>query len=308
MMTSHLDVNAPEVAMLADLFSPTLRKNMGYPAAGQHSSTGILPFTPTTPATAGFNLFSPHFSPQLNFLLNTPAVKESLQFAFPVPSNTTKPTTTTTTHPKTTTTTTTTTSAAPTISSPPLTVPQVTSPASEMHHTGYGSESEYLDDDDSMMGDDASSITSACQFSRTGSDSSTTSNMSITSCFSKHSINSSNTYVPLTNAADEAERVRLRKKMEREHKPARGRQRKSQLEQMTPEERELEREILMEKSRQSARDCRKRKKCSIEKLRETVQEHAVQHAHDTEIIAQLRQDNAAIRHELESLKKKIRDA
>lgn len=296
-MSAQLDINAPEVAMLTDLFSPTLRKNFpgagataATAAAGGNNAPAFLPFTPTTPATAGFNLFSPHFSPQLNFLLNTPAVKESLQFAFPAPpvptahggghaltmKNTggtvsdvaaTKPYT----H-------------IPTTmlmsNHPSMTVPQVTSPSTM--HAGY--ESEYSDEVDSLMGDTA--IATAVN------------NENITPGNEERS----------SRKGEEAERVRLRKKMEMEHKPARGRQRKSQLLQMSVEERELEREILMEKSRKSARDCRKRKKCNVEKLKETVQQYTAQQALDKDTIAQLRKENETIRLQLENLRKKIKSA
>lgn len=52
-----------------------------------------------------------------------------------------------------------------------------------------------------------------------------------------------------------------------DHKPARGRRRKHQLMAMTDEQIEAETEVRMEKNRQSARDCRVRKKQHIASLR-----------------------------------------
>lgn len=217
------DLNGPDVT-LSDLFSPTLQKKMGM------GGGPFLPFTPTS-AGAGFNLFSPHFSPHLNFLLNTPAVKESLQFAFPIPSGSQYY------H------------ASQSPKSPDTSVkeaPKSLSPS--VPHTSTTSNDEYEYDSDCSMTDSAYA----------------------------------------EEKEDELSRAILRQKMEAEHKPARGRQRKTQLLKMTPAERELEREILMEKSRQSARDCRKRKKLSIENLRAIVAEHEKRAAQDKDTIHNLR--------------------
>lgn len=94
-------------------------------------------------------------------------------------------------------------------------------------------------------------------------------------------------------------------KMEAEHKPARGRQRKQQLMKMTEEEREIEREILMEKSRQSARDCRKRKKSNIDNLKAQLEHYERQHAEDVLAVTVLRKENAVMQHQLKLLQKYV---
>lgn len=108
------------------------------------------------------------------------------------------------------------------------------------------------------------------------------------------------------NNDDNDERVmNLRKYMEKAHKPARGRQRRHQLAAMTAEERQVEREILMEKNRQSARDCRLRKKSHVASLKATIQEQEDVLAQDKLMIAQLKQENATMYHELARLRKYV---
>jgi hypothetical protein len=243
---------------LGDLFSPTLQKKMAQPLS--------LPFTPMTASTpACFNLFSPHFSPQLNFLLNTPAVRDSMQFSFPTPApvcNVTKPTVMTSATPKKSAHYATTTAAVVSTSPPAAMVPNMTtssSPVSEDNHAD-----EYVDYDS-----DYSSYSETSMGQSMGT------------------------------------RELKKSKMETQHKPARGRQRRAQLMNMTEEEREIEREILMEKSRQSARDCRKRKKNSIEQLRQQLGDFQQQHDSDMSVMTMLRKENAFLLSELQDLRKLV---
>jgi hypothetical protein len=83
------------------------------------------------------------------------------------------------------------------------------------------------------------------------------------------------------------------------HKPARGRQRAKQLNEMTEEEREVERELIMEKNRLAARDCRVRKKSFIHTLQDKIKSQDVLHEEQEAQILALQAENAQIKAELQ---------
>ena len=98
-------------------------------------------------------------------------------------------------------------------------------------------------------------------------------------------------------------RESLRKKMEAEHRLARGRQRPHQLAKMTKEERDLEREMIKEKNRQSARDCRVRKKCNIQVMRVKIAEQEIIQATSNATISFLRKENESLLSQLAKLRR-----
>ena len=86
------------------------------------------------------------------------------------------------------------------------------------------------------------------------------------------------------------------------HKIARGRGRRKQLEQMTEEEKEAEKESRMEKMRISARECRKRKKKNIAGLEQKLRQFEQKDKRNTTTIRQLRDDMRALRENLAAIK------
>lgn len=78
------------------------------------------------------------------------------------------------------------------------------------------------------------------------------------------------------------------------HKVARGRGRKRQLEQMTQAEKDAEREIRMQKMRESARESRKRKKSAIQLLENQVNHYTEVDSRNQAVISQLREKIASI--------------
>jgi hypothetical protein len=95
------------------------------------------------------------------------------------------------------------------------------------------------------------------------------------------------------------DRELLRQRMAAVHKPARGRQRAKQLNEMTEEEREVERELIMEKNRLAARDCRVRKKSFIHTLQDKIKSQDVLHEEQEAQILALQAENAQIKAELQ---------
>jgi len=71
------------------------------------------------------------------------------------------------------------------------------------------------------------------------------------------------------------------------HKIARGRGRKKQLDLMTEEQKSVEREIRMEKMRLAARECRARKKLSVQGLEQRLAEYRQQDEKNRDQIADL---------------------
>lgn len=89
--------------------------------------------------------------------------------------------------------------------------------------------------------------------------------------------------------------------------PARGRKRRQQLEAMTEEERALEAEIRAERNRQSARDCRVRKKSYIRTLQTEVERQKAQLAGQADAMAQLRKENERVTAQLNRLRKLVEE-
>lgn len=87
-----------------------------------------------------------------------------------------------------------------------------------------------------------------------------------------------------------------------DHMPARGRRRKIQLQQMTPEQIKAEAEARMEKNRRSARDCRRRKKNYIETLDKQLQAMATRDRKQQKLIATLESQVASLQRELAKAK------
>lgn len=90
-------------------------------------------------------------------------------------------------------------------------------------------------------------------------------------------------------------------------KPARGRKRQHQLAAMTPEQRELEDEIRMERNRQSARDCRVRKKSYIQTLQAEIAQYATQFAAQADAMEKLRKENERVNAQLARLRKMVEE-
>ncbi len=83
------------------------------------------------------------------------------------------------------------------------------------------------------------------------------------------------------------------------HKPARGRRRRKQLMMMSADEIEAENEQRLEKNRQSARDCRLRKKSYIHTLEDKIQDIEDFSTDQKSVITQLRCDLQQLRAEIQ---------
>lgn len=86
-----------------------------------------------------------------------------------------------------------------------------------------------------------------------------------------------------------------------EHKVARGRGRRKQLEQMTEKEKEAERELRMEKMRIAARECRLRKKSNVKTLEATVQAFSKKDRANRAVIASLQEEVRRLQFNLEQV-------
>jgi hypothetical protein len=118
------------------------------------------------------------------------------------------------------------------------------------------------------------------------------------SCFSSPIMPTIRSAGSLENSHD---RDLLRQRMAALHKPARGRQRAKQLNEMTEEEREVERELIMEKNRLAARDCRVRKKSFIHTLEDKIKAQDALHEKQQAIILALQQENAKVKADLQQV-------
>lgn len=121
---------------------------------------------------------------------------------------------------------------------------------------------------------------------------------------SERSYGSSSDPHDLGSSSDQHE---LRDRLANHHTPARGRKRKQQLESMTEEERVLEAEIRAERNRQSARDCRVRKKSYIRTLQAQVELHKGQLAVQADAMAQLKKENERVTAQLNRLRKLVEE-
>lgn len=222
-----------------------------------------LPFTPATTTTTSttFNLSSPHFSPQLSFLLSTPTIRECTLFTFPPKEDLS-------TH-------------IPILEHAPMhhIIPSKpkTLPGLRVPTTDWSDEGSYDSDVSSMSQSTRAASTSPEQslqrqdlMKMTMSDAQPKDVKPNTKAQSKSAAKQSSQHQPL--------KMTLKAPPKPVAKPVRGRQRQLQ---MTEADRERERALLLEKSRQSARDCRKRKKMNIDHLKQQVAYLQRQHEDDT---------------------------
>lgn len=87
------------------------------------------------------------------------------------------------------------------------------------------------------------------------------------------------------------------------HKPARGRRRARQLASMSDTEKEMEKQMRLLKNRQSAKDCRRRKKSFIEGLQERIAELESGEVKYLKQLAALNSANKSLLADLERLRK-----